>query len=232
MPDRRATFQRARRPGEIEARQTAILNTARGMLLDRPVADISLRELATEVGLAKSNVLGYFESREAIFLELLNTEWQSWLDDLDTLLPKPLPGDGRPRTKESALATIVADSLVARPMLCELLSAMAAVLERNISLEFAREFKRKASANNDRLAAAVAARLPHLPQATPHEFAGAVIVLVAGMWPFANPTDTVATVSREMGFPPPKEKFAVGLRGGLAAHLIGMAVRDAATEGD
>ena len=58
-------FQRARRPEQIEARRCAILDAARAMLGSRPVADISLRELSESVGLAKSNVLRYFDSREA-----------------------------------------------------------------------------------------------------------------------------------------------------------------------
>ncbi|MFB7495883.1 TetR family transcriptional regulator [Streptomyces sp. NPDC056161] len=226
MLDKRAEFQRARRPGEIEARRLAILDAARGMLLDRPLADISLRELATEVGLAKSNVLRYFESREAIFLELLNVSWQSWLDGLEVLLQEPLPTDGRPYAREAAVATRIAESLVSQPMLCELLSATAAVLERNISLEFAREFKGKAKANNDRLAAVVAARLPGLPRTAAQQFAAAVLVILSGLWPFANPTDTVATVSREMGFPPAAQKFSTGLRSGLAVHLIGLTAQD------
>ena len=65
-------FQRARRPEQIEARRCAILDAARAMLGSRPVADISLRELSESVGLAKSNVLRYFDSREAIFLEVLD----------------------------------------------------------------------------------------------------------------------------------------------------------------
>ena len=66
------SFQRARRPEQMAARRAAILDAARAMLTDKGVADISLRELSRRVGLAKSNVLRYFDSREAIFLELLD----------------------------------------------------------------------------------------------------------------------------------------------------------------
>ena len=36
------------------------------MLTEKGVAEISLRELSNRVGLAKSNVLRYFDSREAV----------------------------------------------------------------------------------------------------------------------------------------------------------------------
>ncbi len=39
--------------------------------------EISLRELSDRVGLAKSNVMRYFDSREAIFLEVLDEEFQA-----------------------------------------------------------------------------------------------------------------------------------------------------------
>ena len=78
-----ATFQRARRPEQREARRQAILDVAEAMLAQDPTAEISLREISRRVGLATSNVLRYFESREAIFLELLAGESTSWLDALE-----------------------------------------------------------------------------------------------------------------------------------------------------
>ena len=59
----------------MAARRTAIMAVARDMLAERNVGDISLRELSDRVGLAKSNVLRYFDSREAIFLEVLDEEF-------------------------------------------------------------------------------------------------------------------------------------------------------------
>jgi hypothetical protein len=43
---------------------------AAAMLREMPVAELSLNELSRRVGLAKSNVLRYFETREAVLLEL------------------------------------------------------------------------------------------------------------------------------------------------------------------
>jgi len=70
----------------MAARRTAILTGAREMLAEKNVADISLRELSGRIGLAKSNVLRYFDSREAIFLEILDEEFGAWLADLEARL--------------------------------------------------------------------------------------------------------------------------------------------------
>src|SRR5262245_52789126 len=137
-----ATFQRARSPEQVAARREAILSAAAEMLREQRVVDISLRDLAHRVGLPKANVLRYFDSREAIFMEVLDRTWNAWLDGL-TLDP----GRSRARhARELAVATAIATSLVAEPLLCDLFSAMGSVLERNVSVEVARDFKRRFNA--------------------------------------------------------------------------------------
>ncbi len=215
------TFQRARRPEQVAARRAAILTAAAEMLAERQVADISLRELAGRVGLAKSNVLRYFDSREAIFLEVLDRTWTAWLDELDL-------DPGRPRTRharETRVATAIAASLTAEPLLCDLFAAMASVLERNISLDVARDFKRRFTANTGRLAGLVRAAVPVLDDAAATHFAGAVVVLVAGLAPHATPTDVVATAAAELGLPCGADLFADGLTEGLVNQLVGLAAR-------
>ncbi|MPZ80793.1 MAG: TetR family transcriptional regulator [Actinophytocola sp.] len=216
-----AAFQRARRPEQVAARREAILNAAAAMLGERPVADISLRELAGRVGLAKSNVLRYFDSREAIFLEVLDRTWTAWLDGLSLS-----PGRGSAGfARETRVATAIATSLIAEPLLCELFSTMGAVLERNISLEVARDFKTRFSMNTARLAGTVRACVPALDEPGATHFAGAAVVVVAGLWPFANPTEVVATVSAELGAPCAADLFSEGLTEALVNQLIGLVAR-------
>ncbi|WP_326955701.1 TetR/AcrR family transcriptional regulator [Amycolatopsis sp. NBC_01286] len=217
-------FQRARRPEQIEARRTAILAAARELLAERPVAEISLRELSCRVGLAKSNVLRYFDSREAIFLEVLDATWTDWLDDLEATLADPGP-DEPGFAREERLAATLATSLAGRPLLCDLISSMGSVLERNISLEFARGFKRRAAANTDRLGELVRKRVPELTAEGAAHFAGAMVVVVSGLWPYANPTDAVAAVTAELGGPPAGEFFTTALAEGLANLLAGLVAR-------
>jgi len=66
------SFKRARSEEQRTQRRRMILDTTAAMLAEMPVAHVSLNELSRRVGLAKSNVLRYFESREAVLLELLD----------------------------------------------------------------------------------------------------------------------------------------------------------------
>ncbi|MFD9679807.1 TetR/AcrR family transcriptional regulator [Rhodococcus sp. NPDC059969] len=218
-------FQRARRPEQIEARRCAILDAARAMLGSRPVADISLRELSESVGLAKSNVLRYFDSREAILLEVLDENWVAWLDGLsESLTPA---GDDSPFATEIHVASTVAESLVAQRLLCELMSVMAGVLERNISVDFARDFKKRATVNSGRFASLIHSQLPHLSEGDAAQFAKVTLVIVAGLWPTAEPAESMVVVLNEMQAPPAAEMFATGLREGLINQLVGLSARAA-----
>ncbi len=216
-------FQRARRPEQVEARRTAILGSARELLSERPVSQISLRELSDRVGLAKSNVLRYFDSREAIFLEVLDSIWVAWLDELEDELGAPR--DAKPGyEREVRVAAVIATSISRQRLLCELISTMAAVLERNISVETARAFKTRAGERTERLADIVRAQVPLNAEAAGH-FAKTVFILVAGLWPYANPGEAVATVLAERGAPAGREMFVDGLTEGLANQLVGLVVR-------
>ena len=79
-----------------------ILGVAATMLAEMPVAQVTLNELSRRAGLAKSNVLRYFESREAVLLELLDSDWQDWLaqleEDLETAVDPAAPLWGRAAT--------------------------------------------------------------------------------------------------------------------------------------
>src|SRR5260370_29307804 len=90
-----AVFQRARSEEQREARRRAILGAAAAMLAEMPAAEVPLNELSRRAGLAKSNVPRYFESRDAVLLELLGSAWQDWLIGLDRDLAGSLDPDAR-----------------------------------------------------------------------------------------------------------------------------------------
>jgi AcrR family transcriptional regulator len=208
----------------MAARRAAIMTAARDMLSEKGVTDISLRELSDRIGLAKSNVLRYFDSREAIFLEVLDEEVTACLEGIDARL-------GRPRARkpdyasEKRVARVIADALLERPLLCELLGSMAAILERNISYEFALEFKARAMAKTASLAELVSRHLPWLPREFTEFFAEAALTVTAGSYPFSVPTEPVRAAIAEIGLPDPTHRFAQSLRLGLTTWLIGAAAQ-------
>ncbi|MCB0910135.1 MAG: TetR/AcrR family transcriptional regulator [Propionibacteriaceae bacterium] len=178
-------FQRARSEEQREQRRRVILDTAASMLAEMPVAAISLNELSRRVGLAKSNVLRYFESREAVLLELLNTEFDQWIRQLRQRVPS---GAGSTRERGDGLAEALATTMAERPVLCDLISAQAAVLERNISTEVALRFKGAIGQSADQVTSIVAGALPELGPDEAYHVVVVALMIVSAAWPHSQPT--------------------------------------------
>jgi AcrR family transcriptional regulator len=156
------TFQRARSDEQREVRRRDILDVAGAMLDEMPVSEISLNELSRRVGLAKSNVLRYFESREAVLLELLDRAGREWVDAVVAEL-SAIAEPGRPVAERGErLAAVLARSLVQRPVLCDLMSAQPGVLEHNVSVDVVVRIKRSGLRTVDALATAVRGQVPEL----------------------------------------------------------------------
>ena len=186
-----AVFQRARSEEQREARRQAILGAAAAMLAEMPVAEVTLNELSRRVGLAKSNVLRYFESREAVLLELLDSAWQDWLTELDQNLatrPDAAERAGPVAERADRAALAVAASLASRPMLCDLISAQAAVLERNVSPQVAAQYKRASIAGITALGALLLRCVPELGEHNAFRLAGAAVMMTGALWPHTQPS--------------------------------------------
>lgn len=219
------TFQRARSEEQREIRRKAILDTAAAMLDEMPVATISLNELSRRVGLAKSNVLRYFESREAVLLELLDQAWQDWTADLPDCLDRAVDADAEPRVRGEQFAVAVTDSLAGRRVLCDLLSAQAGVLEHNVSPEVAARYKRAAVANVNELTALARIHLPELG-ASAVELAASVIMVIGAVWTHARPSAAMlAAYEADPSLAVLKMDFAVSLRQMLATLTAGTLAR-------
>ena len=159
------TFHRARSEEQREIRRRAILETAAAMLDEMPVADVSLNELSRRVGLAKSNVLRYFDSREGVLLELMDSVLRDWLaqltEDLATGIEAGLP-------------------LVSRA------EQLSAVLERNVTVEVVTRHKRTALTRLTAAADLLRRYVPELGDAA-ETFCFQALVLAGALAPYSSP---------------------------------------------
>jgi AcrR family transcriptional regulator len=129
-------FQRARSAQAKQERESAILAAAQELGALRGIRVVTLTDIAEAVGMHKSAMLRYFETREQIFLRLTAIGWHEWSADLRSRL-----GELSTPAPAAPVAQALADSLVARPMFCDLLAQAPLNLERNVSLESVRAFK-------------------------------------------------------------------------------------------
>lgn len=156
------TFQRARTDEQREIRRRAILDMASTMLDEMPVAAVTLNELSRRVGLAKPNVLRYFESREAVLLELLDRFLREWLTELADELAAGVDGNLPMAERAVALAEVLSRSLSGRMVMCDLFGAQGSVLEHNVSVEVVARYKRASLNRLTTMTALLGTYLPEL----------------------------------------------------------------------
>jgi AcrR family transcriptional regulator len=219
------TFQRARSTEQREIRRQAILDTAAAMLLETPVAEVSLNELSRRVGLAKSNVLRYFESREAVLLELLDRATKQWLDELPDQLAAAIEPGASARERGDRLAAAVADSLAHHHVLCDLVSAQAGVLEHNVSVAVAARYKR---ATLESITALAELLRRHLPEVGDEAFmlCGGILAMAGAIWPLTRPSPSMlAAYEADPALAVLRIDFTTALEYALATFIAGTIAR-------
>src|SRR5580692_8589715 len=107
-------FQRARSTAAKEQRETAILAAARALGAERGIRQITLTDISEAVGMHKSALLRYFETREEIFLRLTADGWRDWSAALRAEL------EGLAAPAPAAVAGAFARTLTARGLFCDL----------------------------------------------------------------------------------------------------------------
>src|ERR1700761_2635040 len=219
-------FQRARSAEQRAVRRRAILDAAAAMLAEMPVAEVTLNELSRRVGLAKSNVLRYFESREAVLLDLLASAWGEWLADLAGDLDRAVDPAAPVTRRGDQVAAAVATSLAARPVLCDLVSAQAAVLERNVSPQVAATYKRATIAGLADLCVLLRQHLPELGEPESFRLAGATLGSAGALWPQCQPTAALlAAYEADPSLAVLRLDFATTLREMLETLISGVLAR-------
>ncbi len=219
-------FQRARSEEQREARRRAILGAAAAMLAEMPVAEVTLNELSRRAGLAKSNVLRYFESREAVLLELLDSAWQDWLVQLEKDLAGAVDAATPLAERSGRLVTAVAASLAARPMLCDQISAQAAVLERNVSPQVAAQYKRASIAGITALGGLLLRYLPELGEHDAVRLAGATVMMAGALWPHTQPSAAMlAAYAADPALAAMRLEFGATVREVLEVMIAGLLAR-------
>jgi AcrR family transcriptional regulator len=185
------TYQRARRPEQKLERRDAILGAARELALRDGVRAVTLADIAARVGIHKSALLRYFETREQIFLELTAEAWREWLTALHAGLDPAAP-DAAARGPAALVADVFARSFGDRPLLCDLIAHTPLNLERNVSPDAVRRYKLTSLAAVDEAAAIAQRVLPELTLAECAEFVAALASLAGAVWQIANPVPALA----------------------------------------
>jgi AcrR family transcriptional regulator len=220
------TFKRARSEEQRTERRRLILATTEAMLDEMPAAQVTLNELSRRVGLAKSNVLRYFESREAVLLELLDIASTQWLGELGGALAAAVDSSVPPMVRGDQVAAVLVTTLTERPVLCDLISTQAAVLEHNVSTQIAAQYKHATIGHLMVLVGLLRDHIPELGEQDAARFSAATVMVTGAVWTYSRPsTAMLAAYEAEPGLAALRIEFAPTLRQTLEVLISGLLAR-------
>ena len=176
------SFQRARQPAQIEQRKEAILAAALDLFQEKGLENVTLADIASKAGTATSNLYRYFESREHIYLRVLQRLGAEWEKKLYPPLER-LKGRGTP----AKVADIIVEAYMNVREYGELSTVVNSVLEKQLTPLLVADFRSVFLERRKRLASALASALPKTTaeQLLPLTFH--IFVHVPGLWPFCHP---------------------------------------------
>jgi len=128
--------QRAKNPEQKALRRQHILDATRRRFQTLSYEEVNLNHVAADIGITKAALYRYFRNKETLFLALFVGALKELIHYSEKALKQNL------ETRE-ALANIVTKSLVENPIYCKLSAILHTILERNLTLDEANQFKQE-----------------------------------------------------------------------------------------
>jgi len=128
--------QRAKNPEQKALRRQHILDATRKRFQTLSYEEVNLNHVAADVGITKAALYRYFRNKETLFLALFVEALNELVNYSEQALKQNV------ETRE-ALAHTVTKSLVENPIYCKLSAILHTILERNLTLDEANQFKHR-----------------------------------------------------------------------------------------
>lgn len=117
------------------ARKEEIVQACASLYKTTAFKNITIKDIAAATSFTRTSIYNYFQTKEEIFLALLQREYEQWVGELD----KAIAANESMSHRE--LARLLAQSLEKREMMLKLLSMNLYDMEANSRLERLVEFK-------------------------------------------------------------------------------------------
>ena len=157
--------------------------------------EITIKEIGAETSFTRTAIYNYFETKEEIFLALLQKEYDLWVAAMEEVMEKEaaLSGD--------QVAQALARTLTDRPRLLRLLSMNLYDMEANSRPERLAEFKIAFGASLKTVDRLLQKYLPEMDGPERQEFLYAFFPFIYGIYPYTSVTEKQKTAMEQAGIP-------------------------------
>ena len=170
-------------PERTQARREEIIHACSKLYETMGFKEITIKEIAAFTSFTRPSIYNYFQTKEEIFLGLLQQEYELWTEELDRI---SFSGKGSSRLEA---ADKIARTLENRELLLKLLSTNLKEMEQNSRLENLVEFKKAYGGSIQAVRDCLKRFCPDMGEAEREEFVYSFFPLVYGIYPYAVVSD-------------------------------------------
>ena len=157
--------------------------------------EITIKEIGAATSFTRTSIYNYFETKEEIFLALLQKEYELWVEAMDAVMAE------RAVMTRDELAQAIARTLTDRPRLLRLLSMNLYDMEANSRPERLAEFKVAYGASLYTVDRMVEKYVPEMDEAARQQFLYAFFPFIYGIYPYTSVTEKQKTAMKQAGIP-------------------------------
>ena len=149
-------FERARNEEQKSIRRDQIIEAALKLYETEPFEKITLASIANELSFSRANLYKYVTTKEEIFLRILNSDLEKWVEQVYERLKK------YDRLELKTFCRLCAELLYQNQRIMRLFPILASVFETNVKPAELAAFKHKQNKSIERLKTISAKFLPDL----------------------------------------------------------------------
>ena len=157
--------------------------------------EITIKEIGAATSFTRTSIYNYFETKEEIFLALLQKEYELWAEALTAVMEQT---ETMPRDE---VARTLARTLTDRPRLLRLLSMNLYDMEANSRPERLAEFKVAFGASLKTVEQMLEKYVPGMDQAARQRFLYAFFPFIYGIYPYTTVTEKQKQAMAQAGLP-------------------------------
>lgn len=165
------------------ARKAEIINACAQLYETKSFKEITLKEIGEKTSFTRTSIYNYFQTKEEIFLALLQQEYEKWIDDLKEML------QSHETMSTEQFAHGLARSLEKRERLLKLMSMNHYDMEGNSRMENLVAFKTVYGNSMRAVTSCLKKFFPRMTARDVQEFIYAFFPFLFGVYPYTVVTD-------------------------------------------
>ncbi|MBE5808241.1 MAG: TetR/AcrR family transcriptional regulator [Clostridiales bacterium] len=175
------------------ARREEIISACEQLYQTMSFKEITLKDIAGATSFTRTSIYNYFQTKEEIFLALMQKEYERWVEELDALCIS------YSAMSAEAFSGALAHSLEKRGMLLKLLSMNHFDMEENSRPECLVEFKKAYGASIEAVRRCLERFFPQMDARAQQDFLYAFLPFLYGLYPYTTVSEKQRLAMKEAG---------------------------------